>query len=66
MSNKDYDIIEEYNKYFVTYVTQYTTPERQAEQFKIVSALKNTPTTETINSITETRALQNEKIYSDV
>ena len=39
MSNKDYDIIEEYNKYFITYVTQYTTPERQAEQFKIVSAL---------------------------
>ena len=45
MRNNCLDVIDEYNKYFFTYITQYSTPERQAEQFKVVSVLKNVPTT---------------------
>lgn len=44
-------INKEYNKYFVSYVKNYVNGHQQAEQFKIVSMLKNVPTTESMNSI---------------
>lgn len=53
MDNKNINLIDEYNKYFITYINNYSSAERQAEQFKIVSALKNVSTTETVNSVTE-------------
>ena len=53
MDNKYTNLIDEYNKYFITYITHYSTAEHQAEQFTIVSALKNVSTTETVNSVTE-------------
>ena len=65
MRNNCLDVIDEYNKYFFTYITQYSTPERQAEQFKVVSVLKNIPTTETINTITEAQTLQKDRLPSD-
>ncbi len=44
---------EEYYKYFTPFNKEYINPERQAEQFKIISLLENVQTIETQNSIYE-------------
>ncbi len=51
--NKETNLIEEYNKYFISYVNSYSTAEHQAEQFRVISLLKNVSTKESINSLVE-------------
>lgn len=51
MKNDENILIDTYNKYFISYINHYTTAERQAEQFQVISLLKNVATTESTNSI---------------
>lgn len=49
----DYEkkLIDDYNKYFISYNMTYSSPQKQAEQFQIVSVLKNVQTNVTENSV---------------
>lgn len=51
MNDYEKKLIDKYNKYFNTYNLNYLSPQKQAEQFKIVSVLQNVQINTTENSI---------------
>ncbi len=51
MDDKIKELVDDYNSFFVPNSQQYSTPELQASQFKIVSVLKNVETSESMNSV---------------
>ncbi len=51
--NKETNLVDEYNKYFISYINNYSTAEYQAEQFRVISLLKNVSTKESINSLVD-------------